>query len=154
MKQTIPQSIETALRAAGVYPFRAESMHADYNAERNLSGRTHFCDPATRKYFKARVLNSGVSDDGLVFWLIESNRSKPFDSKRNKRFVAFDVFGTVLNDREEWHATSAQAYKDGMDWLKRFDSRTHTRLELAGKARRDIKAAEQIIEALEAPLNA
>jgi hypothetical protein len=154
MKQTIPQSIETALRAAGVYPFRAESMHADYNAERNLSGRTHFCDPATRKYFKARVLNSGMSDDGLVFWLIESNRSKPFDSKRNKRFVAFDVFGTVLNDREEWHATSAQAHKAGIDWLKQFDSKTHTRLELAGKARRDIKAAEQIIEALETPLNA
>jgi hypothetical protein len=153
MKTTIPHSIETALHAAGVYPFRIESSYPDYNAERNLDGRTHFCDPATRKAFKSRVLDSGMTEDKLVFWLVESNRSKPFDSARNKRFVAFDVFGTVLNDRDEWHKTSAQAYKAGKDWLKGFDACTHTRVELARKAQRDIKTGNAIIDALETPLN-
>lgn len=147
MKETLKTVTET-LRNAGIYPFRVESSYADSNAERNLQGRTYFLSPETRRYFKSRVLDAGMSKDGLVFWLVESNRSKPFEPEKNKRFVAFDVFGTVLIDREDWFKTSAQAMKHGRAWLESFDSLEHTRKELLAKATRDAEQAQAIFNAL------
>jgi hypothetical protein len=142
------ETIKTALRHAGTYLFRHESGYSDYDAERNLQGRTHFADPQTRRYFKSRILDASVSHDGLVYWLIESNRSKPYESAKNKRFVAFDVFGTQLFERDSWHKTSKAAHKEGKDWLASFDAIAHTETELRAKARRDARNSQAILEAL------
>lgn len=147
MKPLIETVTET-LRNAGISPFRAESCYPDSNAERNLQGRTYFLSPETRRYFKSRVLDAGMTKDGLVFWLVESNRSKPFEAEKNKRFVAFDVFGTVLNEREDWFKTSAQALKHGRAWLESFDGLEHTRKELLAKATREAEQAQAIFNAL------
>ena len=141
-------AIETALRHAGTYPFRKESCYPEHDAERNLSGRTHFADPQTRRYFKSRILDASVSHDGLVYWLIESNRSKPFEPEKNKRFVAFDVFGTQLFERDSWHKTSKAAHKEGKEWLSSFDAIAHTEKALREKASRDAENAKSILETL------
>jgi hypothetical protein len=138
--------IEKAIRTAGNYPFRHESGHPDYDAERNLQGRTHWADPATRKSFKSRILDASVSHDGLVYWLIESNGSKPYDTKNNKRFVAFDVFGSVLTEHDEWFTTSKAAYKSGKAWLESFDAEAHTKTRLIENARRGIKNSNEVLE--------
>lgn len=147
MKNTI-ETIKTALRHAGSYPFRQESCYPDNDAERNLHGRTHFADPQTRRYFKSRILAASVSHDGLVYWLIESNRSKPFEPEKNKRFVAFDVFGTQIFERDSWHKTSKAAHKEGKEWLASFDAIAHTETELRAKATRDAENAQAIFNTL------
>lgn len=147
MKTTL-ETINAAIRFAGSYPFRHESGYPDYNAERNLSGRTHFADPQTLKCFKSRILDSGMTDDRLVFWLIESNRSKPFECDKNKRFVAFDVFGRQIFERDSWHKTSKAAYKEGKDWLASFDAVAHTETALRAKAFNDAKNSEAILKEL------
>lgn len=147
MKTTV-ETIKTALRHAGTYPFRQESCYPDNDAERNLHGRTHFADPQTRRYFKSRILDASVSHDGLVYWLIEANRSKPFEPEKNKRFVAFDVFGTQLFDRDSWHKTSKAAHKEGKEWLSSFDAVAHTEAALRAKATRDAENAQAIFNTL------
>ena len=147
--KTMNPQIEQAIRTTGNYPFREESGYPDINAERNLQGRTHWADPATRKAFKSRILDSGISHDRLIFWAIESNGSKPYDTKNNKRFVAFDVFGTALNDRDEWFSTSKAAYKSGKAWLDSFDAESHTKARLIENARREIKNGKEILAIFE-----
>ena len=147
MKTTI-ETIKAAIRQAGTYPFRLESCYPNYNAERNLQGRTHFADPETLKYFKSRILHSGMTEDKLVFWLVESNRSKPFEPEKNKRFVAFDVFGKQLFERDSWHKTSKAALADGKKWLVSFDAVAHTEAALRAKATRDAENAQAIFNTL------
>ena len=147
MKTTL-ETIKTALNHAGSYPFRQESGYPDCDAERNLQGRTHFADPQTRRYFKSRILDASVSHDGLVYWLIESNRSKPFEPQKNKRFAAFDVFGTQIFERDSWHKTSKAALAEGKQWLAGFDAVAHTEKELCAKATRDAENAQAIFNAL------
>jgi len=141
-------TIKTALNYTGFHPYRHESCYPDSNAEKNLQGRTHFVDPQTLRYFKSRILDSGISHDGLVFWLIESNRSKPFECDKNKRFVAFDVFGSQIFERDSWQKTSKAAWKEGSAWLAGFDALSHTESELRAKATRDAENAQAIFNAL------
>jgi hypothetical protein len=136
--------IEQAIRISGNYPFREESCYPDSNAERNLQGRSHWADPATRKAFKSRILDSGISHDRLIFWAIESNGSKPYDTKNNKRFVAFDVFGSVLTEHDEWFSSSKAAYKSGKAWLDSFDAESHTKARLIENSQREIKNGKEI----------
>lgn len=147
MKTTL-ETIKTALRHAGSYPFRQESCYPDNDAERNLHGRTHFADPQTRRYFKSRILDASVSHDGLIYWLIESNRSKPFEPEKNKRFVCFDVFGTVLNERDQWFSTSKAADNARKAFLESFDAVAHTEKRLHKIAVRDAENAQAVFNAL------
>lgn len=139
------------LLTLGIPPFSCKSSYSDSNARQNLQGRTHYVDADTLRYFKARILNAKHSPCGLVFWLVESVNSKPTEPKKNKRFVCFDVFGTVLNERDQWHRTSGQAEKALYAFLNSFDEENHTANELAKLAKRkqdesdSIKAAIQSI---------
>jgi len=142
------ETLNKALDSLGIYPFRHESSCPEWNAERNLEGRTHFATPGTRKYFKSRILNAGITSDRLICWLVESNRSKPFEPQKNKRFVAFDVFGTELFERDDWHKTSAAAYKSGMSWLSGFDALTNTWNALQARAKHEAQYATAALEIL------
>ena len=143
-----------ALNTSGAArPFRCESSYEDSDAERNLRGRTHYLDADTVKYFKSRVLRSGRSHDDLIFWIVESVNSRPDHGGYNKRFVCFDVFGTVVNDRAgvsdaNWHKTTDAAMKEGRAFLAGFDAVTHTTDTLAGNAKRDMEAAKRTLAAL------
>jgi hypothetical protein len=68
--------------------------------------------------------------------IVESVSSKPEDTKRNKRFVVFDVLGTVVNDREQWFATTDQARKAAENFLAEFDADAHTAEALGAHAHR------------------
>ena len=137
-----------AMNAAGTArPFRCESSYSDCDAERNLRGRTHYLDPDTVKYFKSRVLAAGRSHENLIYYIAESVNSRPDHGGYNKRFVAFDVFGTVVNDRAgvsdaNWHRTTDAAMKEGRAFLAGFDAVTHTAEALAANARRGMGAAK------------
>jgi hypothetical protein len=132
----INDNINKALRAVGVSQFTCKSCYDKNNAQQNLAGRTHYADDDTLRYFKARILRGAHRADGLLFLLVESVGSKPEDSKRNKRFNVFDVFGTVVNDREEWFATTDQAREAADKFLAAFDAELHTLGQLRCMAHR------------------
>lgn len=133
---TMKDNIDKALRAVGVSQFTCKSCYDKNNAQQNLSGRSHYADEDTLRYFKSRILRGVHRADGLLFLLVESVGSKPEDSKRNKRFVVFDVFGTVVNDREEWFATTDQARAAADKFLAAFDAELHTLGQLRCMAHR------------------
>lgn len=91
------ETIKNAIKALGFYPFREESSYPLNQAQRNLSGRTHYVDDDTLKGFGSRILETHITDEGLFFGLVES--VKNYDGTRYFRPVIFDVFGTVANDR-------------------------------------------------------
>jgi hypothetical protein len=149
---------QAGLRAAYLRTFDCQSCDYKYNAQRNLQGRTHYVDEDTLKGFGSRILNSGNDQTGMVFWLIESVSTKPHDGKRNKRFVAFDLFGTVVNDRATlstdepgaWFRDSRAAEKACEAWLATFDAAAHTVAAMTAKAKRDATEAKRILSALRA----
>jgi hypothetical protein len=143
---------QAGIRAAYLRTFDCQSCDPKYNAQRNLSGRTHYVDEDTLKGFGSRILDSGNDQTGMVFWIIESVSSKPHDGSRNKRFVAFDLFGTVLTERTEdmWHRDSRAAEKAGFAWLATFDAAAHTVAAMTAKAKHDATEAKRILSALRA----
>jgi hypothetical protein len=142
-------NIEKALHQLGIGLFTHKSGYDKPNAQQNLSGRTHYADDDTLRYFKSRILRGYHRHGGLLFVVIESVGSKPYDERRNKRAVIFDVFGSVVNDRDEWFATSAQAIKAASAFIETFDAEkwTKTTLELRAEAMR--RDADRVLEALE-----
>ena len=66
------------------------------NAERNLAGRTHYVDEATRRYFRANVIASFACLSGLAFSIIET-LPVPGYARRRYRPVLFDLAGRVID---------------------------------------------------------
>jgi len=91
-------------------PFETKSSYPLNNAQSNLAGRTHYVDTDTLKFFKARVLDTGTTDNGLLFWLIESFAT---DDGRKFRGVIFDIFGNTHARRsmDDAYKTAKQAKK-------------------------------------------
>jgi hypothetical protein len=141
--------IQNALHQLGIGLFTCKSSYDKPNAQQNLAGRTHYADADTLRYFKSRILRGYDRHNGLLFVVIESVGSKPYDTKRNKRAVVFDVFGTVVNDRDEWFATSAQAIKAASEFIETFNAEAWTVTELELRAAAMVRDAGRIIDALE-----
>jgi hypothetical protein len=109
--------------------FRNESSHPLDNAQKNLMGRTHYVDPDTLKWHKSRVLSSGMTDGGLLFWIVTSDALDMDNTRRGYRFVVFDVFGHVVSRQklEDAWKRREPCDKAKLAFLNRFDAVTHTR---------------------------
>jgi hypothetical protein len=119
---TNEKNIISACKAYGVYPYQSKSSYPDSDAQRNLEGRTHYADPDTLRYFKARILRSTHSNNGLFYLIQESLECpiEPFNGVRARRNVVFDLFGSVVNGREVFHKTAKQAdkeYSELREWI-------------------------------------
>jgi hypothetical protein len=154
-KTRLNARLMSALYAANVRPYRCESSHADYDAYRNLQGRTHYVDPDTLRSFQAKILNGGDVADGLLYWLVESVQSRPQHGGYTRRAIVFDVFGDIVNERAtlaesqgEWFRDTAKAEKAAAAFIAGFDAVKHTTDKLAAKARRDIKTARATLATL------
>ena len=150
-----PARLTAALNFAGVRPYRCESSYPEYDAPRNLQGRTHYVDPDTLKSFRAKILNAGHSKDGLLYWLVESVQSRPNHGGYTRRAVVFDVFGEIVNERADMRETQGEWFKDtrkaenaAFDFLKSFDATKHTTEKLKAQAKRSIADARKITAAL------
>ena len=150
---TTTEQINAALRAANVYHYRSESSYPLPDAQRNLSGRTHYADTGTLKYFKAKILAASPTEDGLLYWLVESVASRPDHGGKTKRAVVFDLWGEVVNDRSgeaAWHRTTAAAEKDLAAFLASFDAAAHTVAKLKTNAQEATEQAKAVLAALRA----
>lgn len=76
--------------------YREQSSKPKWNAQRNLQGRTHYVDDETLRFHKSRVLEARHIENGLFFYIITSDAVDMHNTKREFRFVIFDVFGSVV----------------------------------------------------------
>jgi len=153
MKATKEQQIEQiklALNRMGIGLFETKSSYGDCDAKRNLQGHTHYVDDDTLRYFKARILRGRHHDGGLLYSMVESVNSKPHEGSKNKRGVVFDVFGTVLTERDQWFTTAEQAVAANYKFLNKLDAIKHTRNEIKARAKRQINEAREAMKALRA----
>ena len=131
------QQARDIARACDASRFDRHSYDAKACAQRNLSGRSHYCDDDTLKYFHSRIQASWTACGGLVFVIVESAASDYKNTSRGFRFVAFDLFGTVISaraDSETLHKKSDKAHSDACAWLESFDVLAHYRAEMVERA--------------------
>ena len=140
-----------------LHPYRCESADPTCNAERNLSGRTHYADPETRRYFKSRILDSGTACGGLLFYLIESMPMRHRDDKRGFRYRVFDICGNVvagkgISDPDGFQSTRKACANALREALRDIDGIAVTRAALdsyeAWTAGR-IESARRMVDAME-----
>ena len=140
--------LASIIRSLNVELFSDKSCYIAGNAVQNLRGRTHYVDKDTLRFFNARIVDGSDQCSGTVFSLIES-LPKGFDGTRGFRFVAFDVFGTVLNDRE-FFTTSQKATNAFYTWLGAFDLIGHYREVFATRATRAKREHDALRDAFNA----
>ena len=127
--------------------FCNKSSYSENNAIQDLEGRTHYVDKGTLRYFNARVTGGADHCSGTVFCLIESLPDSK--NKRGFRFVVFDVWGTVLNEREFF--TSSQKARNGFyTWLGEYDLLAHYREAFATRATRAKREHDELRAAFNA----
>ena len=132
------QTLANLLDQSGVRLYRHESTNAASNAQQNLQGRTHYADPETLRWHKARILSSREIMSGNAFMIVESVSLDWDNTKRGYRFAVFDVFGTVIEraDLEHTWKTSDGARKAFWKWLETFDLFTYYADALQARAAR------------------
>lgn len=108
--------------------YRNESSNPKWNAQRNLSGRTHYVDDDTLRFHKSRVLSARHTDGGLLFAIVTSDAKDYQGRTRGFRYVIFDLFGTILDrpELDDAFKTSERATKAMWAALDRIDAKTHT----------------------------
>lgn len=114
------EKLAMALREFGEYPMRDESGYELTRAQRALSGRTHYVDDGTLRYFSARILRCVVSHHGF-YCLIQESVAHP-EMGRIRRNVLFDVFGSVVSGREIFHKSTVSADKEFSELCALMDS--------------------------------
>lgn len=116
--------LDEALQSAGTRRFDSYYTNAKHEAQRNLSGRTHYVDPDTLRFHKARVISTHLSPSHLLFAIVETSAGDWENKTRICRSVIFDVFGNVI-ERKEWPTPrAAGAYLGKL--LPTFPSYSHT----------------------------
>jgi hypothetical protein len=139
--------LASIIHSLNVELFSDKSSYTAPNAVRNLENRTHYIDKNTLRFFNARIVGGSDQCAGTVFRLIESLPDG--NGKRGFRFVVFDVWGTVLNERE-FYTTSQKATNAFYKWLGEFDLVGHYREVFATRATRAKRDHDDLREAFNA----
>lgn len=107
-------------------------------AQEHLSGRTHYVDDDTLRFHKSRVLDCGITDDGLLCWIITSDALDMNNTRRGFRYVVFDIFGNVVSrhNLENAFKTSKAAQKALREFLANTDAKA-LNLEALERAERN-----------------
>ena len=108
------------------------------NAQLNLSGKTHYVDDSTLRFFRSRVLDSFEVHEGLFFVIRESVSADWNHSARVHRLVMFDLKGKCVyhpsvSDSFHYPSTAKNEFKRFNDCLNplayyREEDRKSTRL--------------------------
>ena len=141
-------SPNTISNAANVELFGHKFSDSKLNAQQNLSGRTHYVDDDTLRFFGSRIVSAYPTDNGLFFKIVESVATDHDKSRRGFRVVVFDLFGCAVfrPSFEECTSSSAAAEKY---YSKHYDTDTwkHYRAELKNRAARLAAQAAAMMEA-------
>jgi hypothetical protein len=140
-----PNIISTA---ANVELFKDKAASPKHNAQMNLSGRTHYVDDDTMRFFGSKIISARPTDDGLFFKIIESVALTYDKSRRGYRVVVFDLFGHPVFRPNLEGCTGSRAAAENY-YTKHHDTDTwkHYRAELKIRAARLAAQAAAMREA-------
>jgi hypothetical protein len=152
------EAITRALKPLYIRLFEPKSCDAKYNAQQNLSGRTHYVDTDTLRWHKSRVLSSSDQAGGLLFRITTSDSLDMHNTKRGTRCVVFDLFGTTVYrpdlDQASKSSTAAQkacsAAMADFDLVAHYRQAIHERLERAEREAADLLKISQDLAAMAA----
>jgi hypothetical protein len=155
MKNT-PNQIKAALSQLGIRPFRNCSGDPKWDAQQNLSWKTHYADEETLRYFKARISSCYKIDQigpdygsWSILGIVESIGSKPASIPGGKyRFRLFDVFGREISESEDWFSSAESARKALFRRADEIDGASHTASRIkeeAGRMAREAKLALSLL---------
>lgn len=121
-------------------------------AQEHLCGRTHYVDDDTLRFHHAKILDCGISDNGLLCWLIESVSLDMRNTQRGFRYVVFDVFGNVISrvDLENSYKTSKAALKACREYLATVDAKAITKQAILDRKKQDAREYSYLEEQLKA----
>lgn len=149
-------AIVAALAKLHVRPFRYESGDPKHNAQRNLSGKTHYVDDDTLRWHKSRVLGTATLHGGLLFRVTCSDALDMNNTRRGFHCAVFDVFGTTVNRPDLEHATKTHqaainaSEREEIDLVKHYrealDRELHNREESAAELREAMAMLPQQLE--------
>lgn len=133
------QTARDIARACDFSRFERVGYDAKACAQRNLSGRSHYADDDTLRFFHSRIQTARPECNGLLFVLVESVAADMRNTSRGFRFVVFNLFGEVVNDRpsatpETLLKSTAKAQEAAAAWLETFDTLGHYRAALRDRA--------------------
>lgn len=132
--------------------YRDDTDNAKRNAQRNLSGRTHYVDEGTLRWHKSRVLDARSYAGGLLFGVVTSDGdARGYDQGgREFRAVVFDLFGFVIDrsELEKTYTTAAAARRALFETMKSLDGMAITRAAI----KRERKAFARELGYLQAKL--
>lgn len=145
---------ETIARAIGESLFSSSGNYPKDTAQSNLNGKTPYANDGTLRYFFSRIVKTRVTDHGLIFMLVESVAADYQNRSRGFRFVAFDLFGKVINDRaganpEELLSTSAKCEKAMWVWANSFDTLSHYKTAMTETAARLNRKCDDLMTCVE-----
>lgn len=131
------------------YPYENNSSYAKTRAQSALKGRTFYADDDTLRFHKSRILESGVSHKGLLFWIIESVALDYENTKRAFRPVVFDVTGRTVErkNKEDAYKTKKQAQAALDEILASVDAMKETREGLASERHALDRAEDEALRA-------
>jgi hypothetical protein len=120
------------------YTYECKSSYPASNAQLNLAGKTHYVDSDTLRFHKSRILETHITDNGLLFALIESCAADMDNTKRIFRPVIFDLLGNVISrpTLENSFNTRKQANKALWGAISAIDAKKAT-LEAIERAKRN-----------------
>lgn len=134
-----------------------QEFHSKYystaraNAQSMLTGRTHYVDDSTLRYFNSRITAAQPSTFGLFYRITESCASNYDGTGRGFRVVLFDLNGQTVYrpNLDSLHSTGVKAEKAFYEWFESFDPLAYYREELATHARRAHARAANLDAAIE-----
>jgi hypothetical protein len=106
------KDISDKLRSLGYPPFDEHSMNPKASAQYELSGRTHYVDDDTLRFFAGKILSARPTHDRLFYRIIESCKAGFEDYRRVYRVTYFDVFGQVVSERDTYNSRKAAEKAD------------------------------------------
>jgi hypothetical protein len=127
-----------ALQRAGLNTYDDRGSDPTLRAQDALSGRTHYCEPATLRWHKARITSARRISMGAFFMLIESCAADYENTRRVFRAVCFDIFGTVVYrpDLDESSTSTQAAAVAFAKFWNEFDEAAYYQEELKSRTAR------------------
>jgi len=130
--------LSNALRCAGFSTFEIEGRTATARAQYALSGRTHYADPATMRWHKARINHAQLLSMGAFFLIVESCAADYENTRRTFRAVCFDIFGRVVYrpDLDSGSSSTQAATTAFYAFWNKFNEVAYYQEELKGRTAR------------------
>ena len=133
------------LHNAGFVLFSEKSYDAKRCAQINLSGRTHYAEDDTLRFFRGRILKCSILDNGTILGIVESCSADMHHSARAYRPVFCNLNGEVISrcTLDDAFKTSATAHKEFWRIANALDARAECNRMLESMATRaELQAAE------------